>query len=93
VKNVGIFYDHLVLVFLWPIGIGILWPFGKFCFSTVLVCCIEKNLATLKGTRSQLIRLVSTPISYINTLWRVTTIIALACVALDSSTLDIICVC
>jgi hypothetical protein len=48
-KNLGIFYDHLV--YFTAIG-NILWPFGIFCghllyFSPLCVFWTKKNLATL----------------------------------------------
>jgi hypothetical protein len=49
-RDVGIFI--LILSILRPNGMYILWPFGAFCgylvyFLPLLVCCTEKNLATL----------------------------------------------
>jgi hypothetical protein len=57
IENVGIFYGHLVYFkAVW----SILWPFGIFYdhliyfmaiwyIFPVLVCCIKKNLATLRA--------------------------------------------
>jgi hypothetical protein len=48
-ENVGIFYGHLVYsASIWYIFVAIwyiLWSFGVFI--PILVCCTEKNLATL----------------------------------------------
>jgi hypothetical protein len=49
-KDVGIFYDHMVYFNAIP---SILWPFGIFCghFGTIFqfwyICRTKKNLATL----------------------------------------------
>jgi hypothetical protein len=54
----GIFYGHLeyfmaIWNILWPFGILGIWPFGKLVviwyIFPVLVHCIEKNLAALRG--------------------------------------------
>jgi hypothetical protein len=52
-EDVSIFYVHLVtfpviLHILWPFGIPIFPRFGTFL--PVLVCCANKNLATLPWT-------------------------------------------
>jgi hypothetical protein len=49
-EDFGIFYGHLICLdgiwcISWPFGICILWLFG--IFFPVLVCCTNKNLATL----------------------------------------------